>query len=73
MNYLVKLYICSWRGRNHGVRNTRIYSGGVEGFIMELRIQGYTVDNRRVYHRDRDTGIYSGGVEGFIMELGIQE
>ena len=39
--YLVKLDICSWRGRNHGVRNTGIYSVGVE--IMELGIQEYTV------------------------------
>ena len=31
-----------WRGRNHGVGNTRIYSGGVE--MMELEIQGYTVE-----------------------------
>ena len=30
-----------WRGRNHGVRNTRIHSGGAES--MELALQGYTV------------------------------
>ena len=56
----------------HGAKNTGIYSGGVEGFIMELGIQGYKCRGKRVFNGARNTGIYSVGVEGFIMELGIQ-
>ena len=43
MELVIQGYNCRARRVFHEAKNTGIYSGGVEGFIMELRIQGYTV------------------------------